>query len=292
MVVKKMLRRLGVGGPAVDTVLAHSHHNPGTALTGDVRLTGGEADAAIEHITLTLVIRAQGRSLELLRHQVSGTTTLTAGEERAIPFEIALPWGIPLTEVSGFGLPGLDIGLRTDVAIAKAVDKGDLDPVVVVPSEGADALLTAFGELGFQFAGTALQPGQLPGVELDVPFLQLLQFMPPMQRGSLGAVTLLVAPNETGLTVVLDAESLGGLADGLGRFSATHEEAVKTDWVTELSGWLDQAARRSPFGGPGYGQGQQGRGIGMGGIVAGVAGGVVGGMVLGEMLDGDDGGFF
>ncbi|GGV90326.1 hypothetical protein GCM10010228_78500 [Streptomyces massasporeus] len=57
MVFKRLLGALGVGGPAVDTVLDPASVRPGGTLTGQVRLVGGKADFEIEHITLELVAR-------------------------------------------------------------------------------------------------------------------------------------------------------------------------------------------------------------------------------------------
>ncbi|MDI5979868.1 sporulation protein [Amycolatopsis magusensis] len=41
MVFKKMLQKMGVGGPSVDTVLHEPRGRPGASLAGEVRLAGG-----------------------------------------------------------------------------------------------------------------------------------------------------------------------------------------------------------------------------------------------------------
>jgi sporulation-control protein len=109
-----------------------------------------------------------------------------------------------------------------------------------------------------------------------------------------------------GVVVVLQADKRAGAfgSGGVGRFQASHDEAVEHDWTGQISEWLNQVVEsrqahmmQPGYGEPGYGQpgyGQPGygqrerRGPGMGGVVAVAAAGVVGGMVLGEMLDGDD----
>ncbi|WP_206797137.1 sporulation protein [Amycolatopsis sp. MtRt-6] len=309
MVFKKMLQKIGVGGVSVDTVLSDPRCRPGAPLTGEVRLTGGEADAEIEHIALSLATQVHndrgGRSqAEFHRVVVAGVTRLAAKEQRTIPFTVPLPWEAPVTEVSGRRLPGMELGLRTEVSIAKAVDKGDLDPVIVEPLPSQDAVLEGFGQLGFTFKSATVQQGHAYGVRQELPFFQQLDFSPSGQFGGrVQVVTLTLVTTPADVTVLLDADRHMGAfgAGGQGRFQATHEESAEQEWAARIHDWLAQVVEarqaqmmHSGYGQPGYGQHGYGhrerRGPGMGGVVAGVAGGVVGGMLLGEMLDGDDDG--
>nr|WP_042191706.1 sporulation protein [Kibdelosporangium sp. MJ126-NF4]CEL20237.1 Sporulation control protein Spo0M [Kibdelosporangium sp. MJ126-NF4]CTQ97463.1 Sporulation control protein Spo0M [Kibdelosporangium sp. MJ126-NF4] len=310
MVFKKMLRKLGVGGPSVDTVLADPRVLPGGTLTGEVRIQGGEGDAEVEHIALSLVTRVErgdrGQGMvEFHRVVVAGPTKLAAKQDRVIPFSIPVPWETPITEVGGQRLPRMDLGLRTELSIAKAVDKGDLDPVYVLPTESQDAVLEAFGQLGFRFKSADLEAGRIYGIRQELPFFQEIEFYPPQQfAGRINEVELTIVASHDGIVVVLEADKRGGFGGGqdvIGRFEASHREAVELDWAQMFHEWLESvASRRSGmFGGHGdqYHGGHQGhhgrRGGGMGGMVAGVAGGVVGGMMIGEMLDGfggDEGG--
>jgi sporulation-control protein len=59
MVFKRLLGSLGVGGPTVDTTLDPGAALPGSALSGQVHLRGGDADFEIEHITLELLARVE-----------------------------------------------------------------------------------------------------------------------------------------------------------------------------------------------------------------------------------------
>jgi sporulation-control protein len=285
MVFKKMLRKLGVGGPTVDTVLADPRRRPGDTLTGEVRLVGGDADAEIEHIALSLVIRVAQSQVDFHRVVVAGATRLAAGAERAIPFAVPLPLETPLTEISGHPLPRMELGLRTEVSIAKAVDKGDLDPVIVAPLESQDAVLEAFGELGFLFKSADVEAGRLYGVRQELPFFQEIEFYPPPHyAGRVSEVELSTVASAAGVTVVLEADKRSGRSSAVGRFSVAHDEAV--DWTARIGEWLDELANsRTVHAGHGH---HQRRGPGMGGMLAGAAAGVVGGMMLGDMLAGDD----
>jgi sporulation-control protein len=304
MVFKKMLQKFGVGGPSVDTVLADPRCQPGTPLMGEVRLVGGEADAEIEHIALALITRVErgqgGQSqVEFHRVVVAGATRLVAKEQRTIPFTIPLPWEAPLTEVSGQHLPGMELGLRTELSIAKAVDKGDLDPVYIAPLASQEAVLDAFGQLGFHFKSADLEAGQVYGVRQELPFFQEIEFYPPAQyAGRLSEVELTMVTSPTDVVVIVQADKRAGTfgSGGVGRFQAGHDEAVDHDWAGQISDWLNHVAEsrqvhmmQSGYGHSGYGHHER-RGPGMGGVVAGAAAGVVGGMILGEMLDGDDSG--
>lgn len=315
MVFKKMLQKLGVGGPSVDTVLADPRVTPGGTLTGEVRIQGGDGEAEVEHIALSLVTRVErgdrGQGMvEFHRVVVAGPTKLAAKQDRVIPFSLQVPWETPVTEVGGQRLPRMELGLRTELSIAKAVDKGDLDPVYVTPLESQDAVLDAFGQLGFHFKSADLEAGRIYGIRQELPFFQEIEFYPPQQfAGRINEVELTLVASPQGLVVVLEADKRGGFGGGqdvIGRFEVSHRESAEMDWPRTLHEWLDRVASRrgGMFGGHGdqygdhygdqYGHhGRRGGGMGMGGVVAGAAAGVVGGMVLGEMLDGfgeDEGG--
>src|SRR5262249_48403924 len=147
MVFKRMLAAFGVGGPSVDTVLDASHAMPGQVITGQVRIQGGGADADIDRIELSLVTRADAQSrggqargaAEFLRLRVAERLRVPANQLREVPFQLVLPWGTPITSVGSTALPGVAIGLRTELVVAGAQDKGDLDPVDVHPLPSQDA---------------------------------------------------------------------------------------------------------------------------------------------------------
>ncbi|SED08155.1 sporulation-control protein [Amycolatopsis tolypomycina] len=301
----RMLSRFGIGGPSVDTVLDSPHAVPGGPVTGQVHVQGGTADAEIGQVVLSLVARDEaehGGDAEISRLVVQQGLRVPAGQLVSIPFRLPLPWETPITGVGGAVLPGMSVGVRTDLLVEGAPDKGDLDPVLVGPLPSQDKVLDAFGALGFTFRTTGIAAGPLPGVAGELGFHQELEFFPPAQyAGRLSQVTVTFVANAAELHVLLDADKRG---DTPGYLRLTHEQAQHTDWATPVGSWLAQAAERGPaypaFGGaPGYGgqqgyddqQGQQRRGPGMGGMLAAGAAGLAGGMVLGGVADeffGDD----
>jgi len=316
VVFKKMMRAFGVGGPSVDTVLANPNTRPGLALDGQVRVLGGDHDVTIEQIVLGLVTRVESEHgdgvMEFHRLPVAGSFQLGRGEQRDLPFSFPVPWETPITSMYGQRLHGMTMGLRTELAVAKAVDKGDLDEVVVHALPVQEGILDAFVRLGFRFRKADLEHGGIHGVHQQLPFYQEIEFSPaPQYAGSINEVEVTFVADPGGVEVVLEFDKRGGFLapghDAYGRYRVAHIEAATTDWTSVVQRWVEEAAGRyqgmrgshGGFGSPGHGHHGHyrghGRGPGIGGMAAGVAGGVVGGMILGEVVEdvfeGDDGGF-
>ena len=303
MVFKKMMRAFGVGGPSVDTVLANPNTRPGLALDGQVQITGGDHDVTIEGIVLGLVTRVESEHgdsfVEFHRLPVSGAFQLRKGENRALPFSFPVPWETPITAVYGQHLHGMTLGLRTELAVAKAVDKGDLDPIAVHPLPLQERILDAFARLGFQFKHADLEYGRIAGVQQSLPFYQEIEYYPPAQYAhGINEVELTFVTNPHTVEVVLEFDKRGGMFSGghdaYGRYTVPHADADTADWVQVVDGWVREAVtQHQSYGVPAYGGHGRGHGSGMGGMVAGVAGGMAAGYLAGEVIEEvfeDDGG--
>lgn len=310
MVFKKMLSAFGVGGPSVDTVLANPNTRPGLTLDGQVNLLGGESAANIEQVVLGLVTRVEiegGDSeyagiMEFHRQVASGPLQLAPKQQLSIPFQLPVPWEAPITDVYGQRLHGMTMGLRTELAIARAVDKGDLDQVNIHPLPVHEAILEAFSRLGFRFKNADLERGRIHGVHQTLPFYQEIEFFAaPQYAQTITEVELTFVTSPHGVDVVLECDKRGGFFTGgqdvFGRYQVSHADVERVDWTQLVDGWLRETTGRygsmraqgfgAPhgYGGHGYGASQRRGGVGMGGVVAGAALGVAGGMIAGEMLD-------
>ncbi|WP_433239385.1 sporulation protein [Actinomadura nitritigenes] len=331
MVFKQFLGAFGVGGPSVETVLAAPHGRPGEYLSGEVRVQGGDRDVHIHQVVLSLVTRAEyehgdhegSGGLEFYRGAITGAFHLGAGQYHAIPFQMPLPWELPVTEVYGQHLHGMAMGVRTELEVAGAVDAGDLDPISVLPLPSQQRVLDAFGALGFAFKGADVEQGHIAGLHQELPFYQEIEFhAPPQYAGRISEVELTFVADPHGLAVVLEADQretfLSEGDDVFGRFHVSHEEALHMAWEHELESWLQVVAGHGHgghgfgghagghgFGGHEYGHEGFGHGVhsgehhgghgpGWGGVAAGAAGGLAAGFVAGavvnEMLDDDDNG--
>ncbi|WP_149549429.1 sporulation protein [Streptomyces marokkonensis] len=303
MVFRRLLGSLGVGGPTVDTVLEPGAARPGGALTGQVHLRGGEADFEIEHITLELVARVEAEhgegesegTVAFERFTVGGGFRLGAGRQHSVPFTVTLPWETPVTELYGQHL-GIVLGVRTELAVAGAKDKGDLDRLDVAPLPAQEAILEAFGRLGFGFRSADLEYGRIGGTGQQLPFYQELELTPaPQYAHQVNEIEVTFLAGPGGIEVVLEADKRGGLFSGghdaLTRFTVGHHDS--RDWNTEVDGWVRQLVEhRTAYGAHGHGDHHEDHrrsGPGMGTVVAagaaGLAVGVVGGMVAAEVVD-------
>ncbi|QNP71306.1 sporulation protein [Streptomyces roseirectus] len=269
MVFKRLLGSLGVGGPTVDTVLDPGPVRPGGALSGQIHLKGGSADFDVDHLTLELVARVEveheeGESDGVVvfdRTVAGGGFRLAEGETRSVPFTLTLPWETPVTELYGQPL-GVVLGVRTELAVSGAKDKGDLDQLTVTPLPAQEAVLEAFGQLGFGFRSADLEYGRIGGTGQQLPFYQEIEITPPPQyAGAFEEIEVTFLAGPSGVEVVLEADRREGYSAGssdvLGRHVIGHQDV--RDWNAEVEGWVRQLAEHR--GSYGYGaQGYAGQG--------------------------------
>ncbi|MDX3784084.1 sporulation protein [Streptomyces europaeiscabiei] len=269
MVFKRLLGSLGVGGPTVDTVLDPGAVLPGGTLSGQVHLKGGDADFTIEHITLELMARVEAEhdggesegAVVFDRFTVGGSFRLAAGEAHSVAFSVMLPWETPITELYGQGL-GIVLGVRTELAVAGAKDKGDLDQLTVGPLPVQEAVLEAFGQLGFGFKSADLEYGRIGGTGQQLPFYQEIELAPaPQYAHQVNEIELTFLATPGGMEVVLEADKRGGLFseghDTVTRFTVSHDGIAHQDWNTLVDGWIRQLIEhRASYSGHGsYGHG-------------------------------------
>ncbi|MFI7358967.1 sporulation protein [Streptomyces avidinii] len=315
MVFKRLLGSLGVGGPAVDTVLDPISAAPGGTLSGQVNLQGGNADFAIDRITLELIAHVEAEhdhgesegAVVFDRIAVCGNFRLAEGERRSVPFALPLPWETPITELHGQPL-GIVLGVRTELAVAGAKDKGDLDPLTVRPLPVQEAVLEALGQLGFGFKSADLEYGQIHGTGQQLPFYQEIELIPaPTYAHRVKEIEVTFLASATGVEVILEADKRDGQFseghDALSRHTVSYADAPHLDWNAEVDAWIRQLVEHRAAYGSHAQHGSQGHsghhggkhehghpsGPGVGTVVAvgaaGLAVGVVGGMVAAEVVD-------
>ncbi|HEU5107304.1 MAG TPA: sporulation protein [Micromonosporaceae bacterium] len=257
MVFKRMMQAMGVGGPSVETVLANPNCRPGGYLEGQVHVMGGDHAVDIEYVAVGLMTRVEVESgdseyatdQEFHRQRLTGSFKLDAGARHDIPFRFDVPWETPITEVYGQHLHGMTMGLRTELEVARAVDKGDLDQVSVHPLPAQERILDALARLGFRFSKADNERGRIYGVQQSLPFYQEIEFYPPPQYAhgiNQLELTFLATPQQ--LQVVLEIDKRGGLftegRDAFGRFTVDYATVDQVDWTAQLDGWLRQSAQR------------------------------------------------
>ena len=253
MVFRRLMHAFGAGGPSVDTILERPDCQPGGLLRGEVRLHGADRAMTVERIELGLLTRVefsggdheQAGGVEFARLPLAGRFELPAGAEQSLPFAIPVPWEAPITSVFGQPLPGMAVGLRTEVVVAKAVDAGALDTVAIHPLPAQEFLLDAVARLGFGFRATDVEYGQLPGVPQRLPFYQELEFFPaPQYAGRLNELELTFVAGPDAVDVVLEVDERGGLfsedQDTVHHLRIDYATAGQTDWAAYLDDWLQR----------------------------------------------------
>jgi sporulation-control protein len=258
MVFKRLLQAMGVGGPSVETVLANPNCRPGGSLEGHVQVIGGgERPVDIEYVSVGLITRVEVESgdaeysadQEFHRQRLTGSFRLDPGARHDVEFQFAVPWETPITEVYGQHLHGMTMGLSTELEVARAVDKSDLDAVAVHPLPAQERILEALLRLGFRFSRADVERGRVHGAQQTLPFYQEIEFYPPSAYAS-GInqleLTFLATPSQ--LQVVLEVDKRGGLfsegRDAFGRFDVDYGAVDGVDWAAELDRWLRQSASR------------------------------------------------
>jgi sporulation-control protein len=248
---RKLMHAFGAGGPTVDTTLERPDCQPGGLLRGEVRLHGTDRTVTVERIELGLLTRVEfsgddhepAGGVEFARLPLADRFQLPAGAEQSLPFAIPVPWEAPITSVFGQPLHGMAVGLRTEVAVAKAVDTSELAAVAIHPLPAQELLLDAVARLGFGFHTADVEYGQLGGVPQRLPFYQELEFFPaPQYAGRLNELELTFVAGPDAVDVVLEVDKRGGLFSGgqdtVHHLRVDYATAEQTDWAAYLDDWL------------------------------------------------------
>jgi sporulation-control protein len=247
---KKLLASLGAGGASVETVLTEENVVPGGVVQGEVRIQGGSVAQQVEGLAVGLQARVEVESndqehkqdIEFTRQQLGGAFEVQPGAVHAVQFGLEIPWETPVTTFLGHHLTGMNVGVTTELAIARAVDSGDLDPVNVHPLPAQQAILDAFGALGFRFKNADLEKGHIRGTRQRLPFYQEIEFHAPQQYRGLNQVELSFVADDREMDVVLEMDKKPGLfssgSDSYRSFTVGLESYQETDWAAYLNQWL------------------------------------------------------
>ncbi|CAM5382720.1 Sporulation protein OS=Streptomyces fumanus OX=67302 GN=GCM10018772_64150 PE=4 SV=1 [Streptomyces fumanus] len=257
MAFKKLLgQSLGAGGASVETVLNEDDVVPGGVVQGEVRIQGGSVNQQIEGLSVGLQAKVEvesgdqeyERDIEFTKVRLGGAFELQANAVHAVPFGLEIPWETPITTIDGQSLRGMHIGVSTELAIARAVDSGDLDPISVHPLPAQKAILDAFIQLGFRFKSADMERGVIRGTRQKLPFYQEIEFFPPQQYRGLNQVELSFVADEQAMDVVLEMDKRPGLfsegSDTFRSFTVGLHDYQGTDWAAYLNQWLSEVGSK------------------------------------------------
>ncbi|MER5732173.1 sporulation protein [Streptomyces sp. NPDC002138] len=247
---RKLFASLGAGGASVDTIITEPNVVPGGIVQGEVRIQGGSVEQQIEGLNVGLQARVEVESgdqelkqnIVFSKQRLGGAFQVQAGALHVVPFSLEIPWETPVTHFAGQHLHGMNIGVSTELEIARAVDAGDLDPINVHPLPAQQALLDAFGQLGFRFRSADMERGHIRGTRQTLPFYQEIEFLPPSQYRGLNQVELTFIADGREMDVVLEMDKKPGLfsegSDTYRCFQVGLQSYQGTDWAGYLNQWI------------------------------------------------------
>ncbi|GHA81274.1 sporulation protein [Streptomyces termitum] len=253
---KKLLASLGAGGATVETVLTEENVVPGGVVQGEVRIQGGTVDQQIEGLSVGLQARVEveggdqehKQDVEFVKVRLGGAFEVKAGAVHVVPFGLEIPWETPVNTIAGQRLRGMEIGVKTELEIARAVDSGDLDPINVHPLPAQQAILDAFLQLGFRFKSADMERGHIRGTRQRLPFYQEIEFFAPQQYRGLNQVEVSFVADDREMDVVLEMDKKPGLftegSDSFRAFKVGLHDYQGTDWAAYLNAWLAEVGGR------------------------------------------------
>jgi sporulation-control protein len=258
MVFKKLLASLGSGGAKVDTVLVQSSCYPGGTLQGTVHILGGDVEQLVNKVEVAFWARVEVESgdrehkqdIKFGGVQVASAFKIRENERVALPFTLPVPWEMPLSSIHGTPLRGMTLGVATELDIANAIDRTDLDPIDVHALEAQQLLLDAFVNIGFYFKKADLERGYIRNTAQTLPFYQEIEFLPggPWHgRVNELEVTFITGPQVVDVILELDKRTFLGSTDKIVRFYVDHATANQRNWTAEIG----RALQRLVSGGSG-----------------------------------------
>ncbi|MFJ2556404.1 MULTISPECIES: sporulation protein [unclassified Streptomyces] len=253
---KKLLASLGAGGATVETELTESNVVPGGVVQGEVRLEGGSVNQRIQGLSVGLQARVEvegndqetKQNIEFTRQSIGGAFEVEAGAVHVVPFGLEIPWETPVTTIDGQPLRNMNIGVTTELDIARALDNSDLDPINVHPLPAQQAILDAFIHLGFRFKSADMEKGHIRGTRQRLPFYQEIEFFAPQQYRGLNQVELTFVADDREMDVILEMDKKPGLftegSDSFRSFQVGLGDFQGTDWAAYLNQWLAEVGGR------------------------------------------------
>jgi len=236
-VIKRLIRTIGgAGGPTVQTELPVPQVLPGYSLDALVHVAGGAHRAHVSYIALILCAKVHGSYVDFHRVEAVPGFTLNPGDRHAFAVTCGVPVETPPT------IEGTEIGLRTELEIAFAVDRTDLDPVQVSANPAERHILDCMESMGFRMVSSRLEKGILDGVPQSLPFYQEIEYLPgASHERQLRKLVVTFVNTEERLHVVVELDrKVTPLADRdvFGHFAVNPNNIDKYDWPALLESWL------------------------------------------------------
>lgn len=245
-----MFKGMFGGGAEVDTQLPNPNAYPGGTVEGVVNIKGGHTSREVNFVELAFTARVEvetedseyDSNVAFAKHRVAGEFRLEEGAQLQIPFSLQVPWESPFNVLGGQPLSKVSVGVRTELDIARSVDKGDVDALHVHALPGHEAILSGLTQLGFTLKGSDCEKGQLRGATL--PFYQEVEFNRSPHFPRINELEVTFITSAQGIEVVLEMDKRGffSSSDQTNRFHVDHATAQQQDWAAALNEHLHRLA--------------------------------------------------
>ena len=226
----------GGSGPTVQTELTVGQVLPGDTLDGMVEVHGGVHRARVGYIAQILCAKVHGSYVDFHRVEAVAGFTLNPGDRHTFAVTCPVPAETPPT------LEGTEIGLRTELEVAFAIDRSDLDPVQITANPAERHILDCMRSMGFQMVSSRLEKGILDGVPQSLPFYQEIEFLPgPSYERQLHKLAVTFVNTDERLHVVVELDrKVSPLSDRdvFGHFAVNPANLDKYHWPALLESWL------------------------------------------------------
>ncbi|NYH55596.1 sporulation-control protein [Nocardiopsis arvandica] len=264
MIFKRMLASVGIGGATVETVLDDDTVQPGGTVTGTLKVTGGRVAQTLEGISVGLRANVEKEyeyedsegethsgeyTIDVIIAEQAVTeeeTELEPGQEFELPFELTVPMEAPVTAVGGAHvLEG--VGLNTRLHVDNALDRQDVDPLLIEPLPAQAAVLESLHALGFELRSVDLEKGEVPGTRQNLPFYQEFEYSAAGRYEGLESLELTFLTDDDGVDAVLELDKKPGVlfgegGDALLRLSIEHGTTDPEEIAAKLHEWVHAAA--------------------------------------------------
>lgn len=287
---KKLMASFGVGAAKVNLVLENEQCRIGESVTGKVIVEGGNVAQGVHTLDVDVVMKVNIRGKEINKVvdtvKVARDFRIEARETRELPFEHRIPNHYPISRGS------VAYSLVTKTDIAQAVDTGDHDRLVVLPSRQMALVFDALQTLGFK---EKIGSGKIER------YGQEFEFYPPEHfSDQLRELELKFYSQGDDFKLFLELEMAGGyMRSGVEHHTELHVpvELLRSGSSRELANYirefleneLSQVYIQGPRMSPSYHSHQHAsHGSPFGGFMGGMLTGMLGGALLGELFDGDE----
>lgn len=238
VVINRLIRTIGGtgGAPTVQTELTVAQVLPGSTLDGMVLVTGGTHRAKVGYIALVLCAKVHGSYVDFHRVEAVPGFTLNPGASHTFAVTCPIPAETPIT------FEGTETALRTELEIAFAVDRSDLDPVQITANPAQRHILDCMASMGFRMVSSRLEKGILQGVPQSLPFYQEIEYLPgPSYERQLHKLAVTFVNTDDRLHVVVELDrrvTLLADRDVFGHFAVNPANLDKYHWPALLESWL------------------------------------------------------